>query len=133
MTKQALLLVDDEEDILEILEFELEMGGLDSSVIDIYTASNGLEGIEMIKNHNIDCVVSDINMPRMNGIDFVKAIQNDGFKAPVLFLSAHGDPDTIQRTENLNIYKFISKPFKSGEFAGIIKDALKNSETLKAS
>jgi DNA-binding NtrC family response regulator len=126
MTKHVLLLLDDEEELLEILVDELEEFGLTNDV-KIITVNNGQEGIEAIEKHSIDCIVSDINMPIMDGIEFVKKIQADNFNKPIIFLSAHGDPDTIKKTEKLNIYSFIQKPFDSDDFCGTVSSAIKES------
>ena len=127
MKKYKLLMLDDEEDLLEILIDLLEDGGI-AEICEITTVLNGLEGLDAVSKQEFNCIVSDINMPKMNGIDFVKKIQSDGFKNPVIFLSAHGDPDTIKKTESLNIFSFIQKPFDEGELCSKINEALKLSD-----
>jgi len=124
MNRKILLLLDDEEDLLEILVEELEESGI-GEIAEILTVKNGKEGLEAIKNNDVDCVVSDINMPIMNGIDFVREIQSNNYEKPVMFLSAHGDPDTIKKTENLEIYRFIQKPFDADDFCDTVREALK--------
>ena len=129
MNKLNLLLLDDEIDLLEILEYELEDGGV-ADIANIYTAKNGIEGLKVLKENSIDCIVSDINMPEMNGIEFVKAAQANGFTKPIMFLSAHGDPETIKKTEDLTVYHFIQKPFDADHLCTSIKDALTASANL---
>ncbi|OUR97930.1 hypothetical protein A9Q84_06965 [Halobacteriovorax marinus] len=124
MKKYKLLILDDEEDLLEIIIDILQDGGV-ASVSEIITVINGIEGKQAVSEHEFDCIVSDINMPRMNGITFVREVQEEGFKNPIIFLSAHGDPETIKRTENLEIYKFIQKPFDGDDLCETILEAFK--------
>lgn len=123
MTMKKILILDDEEELLEVLDFVLEDEGI-KDIAEITMVTNGVEGIEVMGNTNFDCIVSDINMPKMNGIDFVKTIQENGYDKPVMFLSAHGDPETIKRISGLNIFHFIHKPFDSEDLATIIRRAL---------
>lgn len=124
--KYKLLLLDDEEDLLEILLDVLEDGGI-AEISEIITVMNGLEGLEAVAKHDFDCIVSDINMPKMNGIAFVKEVQGNGFSKPVIFLSAHGDPETIKKTEKLDIFNFIQKPFDENDLCSKINEAFKHS------
>lgn len=129
MNKLNLLLLDDEIDLLEILGYELEDGGV-SELANIFTATNGIEGLELLKSEQIDCILSDINMPEMNGIQFVKKAQESGFTKPVIFLSAHGDPKMIKKTNDLIIFDFLQKPFDANHLCSTIKKALSQSSTL---
>ncbi len=118
-----ILIVDDEEEILEVIECDLEIGGI-LDVAHIHKAMNGLEALEIVRNKPIDVVLSDINMPQMNGIEFVKKIKEEGFDRPILFLSGHGDPETIKTVEGLTIFKFLSKPFREKDLVSAIFEAL---------
>jgi len=124
--KYKLLLLDDEEDLLEILIDVLEDGGI-AKISEITTVMNGLEGLEAVSKQDFDCIVSDINMPKMNGIAFVKEVQSSGFTNTIIFLSAHGDPETIKKTEKLDIFTFIQKPFDEDDLCNKINAAFEQS------
>jgi len=105
--KQKILVVDDEEDILEILKYNLEKEGF-----EVKTASDGNAGIEMAEQFLPDVIILDIMMPFVNGINMCKEIKNDPrFKhIPVLFLSATNNDELINAAKEAGGMKFISKP-----------------------
>lgn len=125
MSQYKILAVDDEEDLLEILGFILDEAGLLENA-ELLMASNGKEALEVIANNEIDCVISDINMPVMNGIELVRTIQANGFTRPVLLLSGHGDPSTLSKVDGLSIYKFLEKPFDTEEIKKVVATILKS-------
>ena len=120
MSKFKLLIVDDEPDLLDILEFCLEDEGL-LEKIELHKAINGKEALDLAMQEDFDCILSDINMPIMNGIDFVKSVQAAGRKNPVIFLSGHGDPETLAKIDGLEIHKFIDKPFEASEVISALR------------
>ena len=68
MKKGNLLIVEDEKALSSLLE-----ALLGPYAENVYAAYNGLEGLEAVKHNDIHAIVCDINMPKMNGIEFVKA------------------------------------------------------------
>ncbi len=117
-----LLIVDDEKHILEILSLLLS-----KHFTKITTAMNGKEGLEKITQHSdIKCVLSDIRMPIMDGISFIKEVRAKGNDVPFIFFTGHGtDPLMIEATK-YGAFDFISKPnFKSLE--QVILNATKES------
>ena len=71
--RHNLLIVDDEELIRQGLKARLEYLGID--VDKIFEASNGNEAIEVVKNHTVDIVVTDIRMPDMDGLTLIREVQ----------------------------------------------------------
>lgn len=86
MSQKSILIVDDEEDLLEILKdtFELED-------YTVYTAENAKDGLELFKNNAIDVIISDENMPLMNGHEFFLNIKKENKANPFLFYFLTGD------------------------------------------
>lgn len=80
-----LLLIDDEEELCESMKELFE----DPSMC-IYVAYNGLEALKILEQFNIDCVVSDIKMPVMDGIKFMKESRDKGYQGPIIFFTGHG-------------------------------------------
>jgi len=68
----TILLVDDEQDILDFLQYNLEREGY-----KVLTASNGLEGVEMTQKHTPDLILMDVMMPRMDGIEACHMIRKE--------------------------------------------------------
>lgn len=79
------LLIDDEPDFVSNLRELFEIHGY-----EIIVATNGEEGLENISRFKIDFIISDINMPLMDGFQFIEKLNNNGFhrKLPLIFLSA---------------------------------------------
>lgn len=106
MKEKRLLIVDDEEGIRENLAILLE----DEADV-IMTAKDGLDGLDVYeKNKPFDCIISDINMPNMNGIEFIKAIREKEDNVTVVFFTAYGTRDLMFEAVKYGAFDFISKP-----------------------
>ncbi len=109
MEKGNLLIVDDEQIILKRLKFNLE-----EFADDIYTAENGLIALEQLDQHEVHCVICDINMPKMNGVDVIKKIRSDGNNVPFIFYTAHGNHDLMMEAVKYGAFDFLNKPNLEG-------------------
>ena len=77
---------------------------------NIYKASNGCEALEIFKNNHIDLIISDIDMPHMNGIELISSIRQIDKKVAVLMLTAYKTEDYLFECANLNIQAYLLKP-----------------------
>lgn len=103
---KTLLIVDDEPKILEKIVIILS-----SQFDNIITAINGKDALDKLsKITDIGCVVSDINMPVMNGIDFVKEVRNRKLEVPFIFFTSHGDDNLIMEAVKYGVFDFVDKP-----------------------
>lgn len=121
---KKILLVDDEEDIIEILKYNLEKDGF-----NVITASNGLEALDkLVENPNL--IVLDIMMPKLNGFETFKKIkEKKGYEqVPILFLTAKSNEvDEILGLE-LGADDYIQKPISPSLLIARIKNNLRKSE-----
>lgn len=104
-----ILVVDDEPDICELISYEAKKRG---AQVDL--ATNGEEALSKVKEKNYDVVISDIEMPRVNGVEFLKQIQihrNDAKQPAVIFTSALS-PVTPEDALKLGADAYFTKPFK---------------------
>lgn len=129
----SILLVDDEQDILEFLEYNLLKEGF-----KIYTASNGREGLELAKKHKPDLIVLDVMMPEMDGVETCAELRKiPSFeKTLVVFLTAKSADEFEIEGFNVGADDYISKPVRPKVFISRIKALLKrrtsdNVEDLK--
>jgi len=76
-------------------------------------ASNGLEAIEKIGKEPFDVIITDIKMPQMNGIEFIKKTKNNNTKSQFIVISAHGNDKDLFELLELGVSKFIPKPLSS--------------------
>lgn len=131
MSKQTILVVDDEQDILDLIEYNLKKEGF-----NVLKAENGEQGIQIAKEHNPDLVLLDIMMPKMDGIETVELIRSDeGLKrTPVIFLTARSDEKTEIESLNKGGDDFITKPISTTKLVSRIKAVIRrfdeSSETI---
>ena len=107
--KQKILLVDDEEDILEFLSYNLKKNGF-----EILTANNGAKGLALAKKHQPDLVILDVMMPEMDGVDVCQRIRElpDLDETLVLFLSARAEDYSELAGFSAGADDYITKPIK---------------------
>jgi len=90
----------------------------------VYTAEDGKEGLEIyLRNQDeIDIILSDINMPKLSGIDMVKAIRGVDSKVPIFFATAHSDNEFLSEAIKLKIYEYIIKPIDIRHLLSLMND-----------
>lgn len=119
-----ILIVEDERGIIQFLQQGLEEEGY-----TISSATDGLQGLELVQQNNFDLILLDWMLPKMSGLDLCKAIRTKDNKVPILFLTAK---DTIQETvEGLKAgaNDYIKKPFSFEELVVRIKIHFRNQIT----
>ncbi len=117
-SKIRLLVIDDEENMRHMLSTVLTKAGY---LIDC--ASDGSEGLQMIGETRYDFVLCDIKMPKMSGMEFLKAARDELDTTTVIMMSAYGTIDTAIEAMKLGAYDYISKPFKTDEVYLTLKKA----------
>jgi two-component system, OmpR family, alkaline phosphatase synthesis response regulator PhoP len=107
-TTHSILIVDDEAHILQVLSLKLRNCGY-----AISTAVDGEDALLQAKASPPDLVITDVQMPYMNGLEFASALSNDSRTAhiPVVVLTARGHTLEKSDTEIQNVRKVLSKPF----------------------
>ncbi len=102
---QNILVIDDEKAIRKTLNEILTFEGF---VVD--EAADGVEGIKKIKENNYDCVLCDIKMPKMDGIEVLQAAREEKPDTPFIVISGHGNIETAVDAVKKGAYDYISKP-----------------------
>lgn len=103
--KGNLLIVDDESLLLKRLKANLE------EVADaIFTASDGVEALSLIGKQAIHCVVCDINMPKMNGLEVIKQLRAQNIEIPLIFYTGHGSGELMNEATKYGAFDFLNKP-----------------------
>ena len=105
------LLVDDSSTMRKIVGRSLRQAGLEFD--NIFEAGDGLEALEVLEKEKIDIVLSDINMPNMDGISFLREKANRAHlkNIPVLMISTETGDDIIGEAKSLGALGAIKKPF----------------------
>lgn len=120
--RKKVLVVDDEQDLIETLRYRME-----ASDMDICTAKDGIEGIEMAKAERPDLILLDIMMPRMDGYQACRFMKNDKDikDIPVIFLSAKGQDIDKKKGREAGCDGFIVKPFEGKSLIETIRGYFK--------
>ena len=116
---KTILIIDDEPEIVELLtEFVKQLGH------SALSASNGLHGLEIAISQNPDLVISDINMPKMNGLEMLEKLKATGSTTPVILFTAFSDTQKIRSAWKLGAFDFVEKPIDFGSLQKIIDKAI---------
>src|SRR3954466_5362748 len=126
MALRSILVVDDEEPIRQMLTEVLSGHGY-----VVRAASDGEEALKELAVHDYDAVVTDVRMPRMDGLSLVRAIQQTAPDAPVIVMSAYGSHDLALEAMKAGAYDYLGKPFRPDEVLLILRKA-EERERLRA-
>jgi len=122
MSKEKILIIEDEKDIIKMLDYNLKKEGFKA-----LSANNGEDGLDMARKENPDLVLLDLMLPGMDGLDVCKAIKNDAKTAhiPIIILTAKAqEADKIVGLE-LGADDYVTKPFSPRELIARIKAVLR--------
>jgi two-component system alkaline phosphatase synthesis response regulator PhoP len=125
VSKKNILVVDDERDLLDLIEYNLQKEGF-----DVLKAEDGQEGIEAARKHQPDLILLDIMMPKMDGLEVVERIRDDSQlkRIPVIFLTARGDEKTEVEGLDKGGDDYITKPISTTKLISRIKAVLRRFE-----
>lgn len=116
-----ILIIEDEVSIRRVLTKILED---EDKGYQIFEAENGLEGCNFLDSHSVDLILSDIKMPKMDGIEVLKKIQSTHPDLPVVMISGHGDLETAVEAMRLGAFDYISKPPDLNRLLNCVRNAL---------
>ena len=119
----SILLVDDQPDLLNNLSLALEAAGYQT-----LTASDGVEALAALQSQPVDLIVSDIEMPRMNGYQLYQWVRENPLwvRIPFLFLSAHLPDTNIYLGQDLSTDDYLTKPIRTGDLISIVQNKLQH-------
>ncbi|EGJ51451.1 response regulator [Desulfocurvibacter africanus] len=102
-----ILIVDDSKTVRNLVAFIMKKEGF-----KVTTAEDGLDGLEKLYSNSIDLIISDVNMPRMDGFTFIKIVrEQEAYKdTPIVVLSTEGQEKDIQQGMNLGANLYLVKP-----------------------
>lgn len=122
MSKQTILVVDDERDLLDLIEYNLKKEGF-----NVLKAENGEQGIAVAREHNPDLILLDIMMPKMDGLEAVEIMRKDDAlkRTPIIFLTARSDEKTEVEGLNKGGDDYITKPISTTKLISRIKAVLR--------
>tara|TARA_B100001063_G_C16751404_1_gene550482 strand:+ start:140 stop:1303 length:1164 start_codon:yes stop_codon:yes gene_type:complete len=122
-----ILIIEDEEPIRRVL---VRILSDEDSGFDIQEASDGKEGIGLIKKESFDLVLCDIKMPKIDGIELLQRIRKTNTSLPFIMLTGHGNIETAVESMKLGAYDFISKPPDLNRLINSVRNALEKKELV---
>ena len=123
MTNSTILIVEDEEDILELIEYTLQKDGFDT--IGFLTVDKNVE--KVLEEEEISLILMDRNLPGVEGTEFIKNIKAKGYNNPVIYVTAKDKDEDILDGFDSHADDYITKPFNLKELVARIKAVLKRS------
>ena len=117
-SKASVLIVDDEFGVRESLRMLLK------SHYEIFTAQDGEEALEVLKERKIDLITLDLNMPKLSGIETLREIRKIDAEVPVIIITGYGTQKDEEETRQYGVTDFIPKPFNTSKIISVIDGIL---------
>jgi DNA-binding NtrC family response regulator len=118
---KKILIVDDEPDMLMLLRMIIK----EKTSYEPTTTNNPLEAVELAKQGGFDIVITDLKMPGLDGLEFLKTIRSFDSDIPVIMITAYASVEAADEALASNAFDFISKPFKKEQILFTIDRAMK--------
>lgn len=116
--------IDDDEGVRESLSFLFEMAGVTSK-----THANPVEFLDLAPGIGSGCIVTDVRMPQMNGLELVRKLRERGVSLPVIVITGHGDVPLAVEAMKAGAVDFLEKPFKDEVLLDAVRHALEATPT----
>ena len=111
MSEVRTLIVDDSSVMRKIVERSLRQAGLDT--LRVFEAGSGIDGLELLKAEHVDLILSDINMPSMDGLEFLRQIRSQNLApgVPVVMITTESSEEHVKQAILSGAQGYIRKPF----------------------
>ncbi len=121
MSSKLILIVEDEEDILELLEYTLQKEGFET--IGFLNADSNVK--KLLEEEDVDLILMDRNLPGSEGTAFINKIREDGYANPVIYVTAKDKDEDILEGFDSHADDYITKPFNLKELTARVKAVIK--------
>jgi YesN/AraC family two-component response regulator len=123
MTQYSILIIDDEAN--QRLMLEQALRSFDANW-RIATAANGSEALELAASQPPDLIITDYNMPGMNGLDVIAQVRNRGMVARIILMTAYSSAEISEAAERLQVDHYLTKPVPVAQLRRLAADSLQN-------
>jgi DNA-binding NtrC family response regulator len=120
MLERRILIVDDDEHVRFVFKSALE--GVDG--FEVVAAENSLEALNLARAQAFDLLITDLRLPRRNGLALTSAFRKLNPHTPVVWLTAYGCYRMRSQVETLNVHRCVNKPVEIHEIREVARDAL---------
>ncbi len=122
----SILIVDDEPNYLVILSELLRDDGF-----EVFTAPGGAEGLELVRDVDLDLVITDMQMPGMDGLQLLEAIKKLNSHLPIIIITAFAEVDKAVAAMQAGAFNYLAKPFSNDELIVTINKALQHYSLIR--
>jgi two-component system, chemotaxis family, chemotaxis protein CheY len=128
MKKIRVLIVDDSSVMRKIVERSIRQAGID--LAEVREAANGAEGLGALKDQSVDLILCDINMPVMDGIEFLRQLQTmeNAKGVPVVMITTEGSESHVVQALSIGARGYIRKPFTPEQVKEHVVPLLENAK-----
>ncbi|MDY0264666.1 MAG: response regulator [Sulfurospirillum cavolei] len=116
LKNSSILLAEDEENLRNSFKKVLLL-----YVKEVFTAANGEEAFELYQNHRPDIVITDVKMPKLNGLELIKKIRKENQETPIIVTSAYTDKDLLLESIKLSLVDYLVKPIKEKDLIALLE------------
>jgi len=120
------LVIDDEANLRKVLAALLRRDGYDVSI-----AENGEVGLAEFQKNGADAVITDLVMPKLGGMEVLRAINAADPEVPVIIITAHGTVDSAVEAIKLGAFDYVTKPFDQSELSNVLAKAIRTHESAR--
>jgi two-component system response regulator HydG len=125
MPPATILIVDDEPELRHALSKLLKRNGY-----DVLTAGDGEEGLEILRHRSVPLVLSDLLMPKLDGLELLKAAKVIAPTTEIVIITGHGTIETAVESMKIGAYDFIEKPFSATTTLHVVRKALEKQQLI---
>ncbi|MDH3728914.1 MAG: sigma-54 dependent transcriptional regulator [Myxococcales bacterium] len=125
-TKQVLV-ADDEDNLRRVLKAQLQHDGY-----EVHTVADGEAVLCALDEHHIDVLITDLRMPKLDGMRVLETVSSRFPRLPVIMITAHGTVDTAVEALKLGAFDYVTKPFDQTEFRNVVHKAARTRELSQA-
>lgn len=125
METKTILLIDDDKSFRRVIGYQLVEAGY-----KLINAENGAIGLDILRDNNVDLIITDIRMPEMNGLELLKTLNDISYDVSVLVVTAYGSINSAVEAMQLGASDYITKPVDKNELFLKIQKALKFKDLL---
>jgi two-component system chemotaxis response regulator CheY len=120
--RRKIVIVEDSATMRQLLRFALQRLG----DVEILEARNGVEGLKLIRDSDVDLALVDINMPVMDGFKMIQLVRQDPEMAdlPMVIITTEGKDESKERARDLGITHYITKPINQSQVVNTIREIL---------
>jgi len=120
---KQVLVADDEDNLRRVLKAQLQHDGY-----EVHCVADGEAVLQAMAEHHIDVLITDLRMPKLDGMQVLKSVSERFPNVPVIMITAHGTVDTAVEALKLGAFDYVTKPFDQAEFRTVVGKASRTRE-----